>query len=67
VIENKHLFYTNNQIHSIHTRFKTTLHPRTANLMKFQNAVYYSAIKTANNLPQNIKDSANKTVLFGMF
>jgi len=45
VIKNKHLFRTNNQIHSIHTRFKTNLHPPTANLTKFQKAVYYSAIK----------------------
>ena len=41
VIKNKHLFYTNNQIHSIHTRFKTNLHPPTANLTKFQKGVYY--------------------------
>jgi len=34
VIKNKYLFYTNNQIHSIHTRFKTNLHPPTANLTK---------------------------------
>jgi len=40
VIKNKHLFYTNNQMHSIHTRFKTNLHPPTANLTKFQMAVY---------------------------
>ena len=45
VIKNKHLFYTNNQIHSIHTRFKTNLHTSTANLTKFQKGVYYSAIK----------------------
>jgi hypothetical protein len=45
VIKNKHLFYINNQIHSIHTRFKTNLHPPTANLTKFQKAVYFSAIK----------------------
>ena len=44
VIKNKRLFYTNNQIHSIHTRFKTNLHPPTANLTKFQKGVYYSAI-----------------------
>ena len=44
VIKNKHLFYTNNQIHSIHTRFKTNLHPPTANLTKFQKGVYYSEI-----------------------
>jgi len=60
-MKNKHLFYTNNQIHSIHTRFKTNLHPPTANLTKFQKAVYYSAIKIFNNLPHNIKDLANET------
>ena len=64
VIKNKHLFYTNKQIHSIHTRFKANLHPPTANLTKFQKAVYYSAIKIFNNLRHNIKDLANETVLF---
>ena len=55
VIKNKHLFYTNNQIHSIHTRFKTNLHPPTANLTKFQKGVYYSANKIFNNLPHITK------------
>ena len=64
VIKSKHLYYTNNQIHSIHTRLQTNLHPPTANLTKFQKAVYYSAIKIFNNLPHNIKDLANETVLF---
>ena len=59
-----HLFYTNNQIHSIHTRFKMNLHPPAAKLTNFQNGVYYSVIKIFNNLPQNIKDLANETVLF---
>ena len=49
---------------SIHTRFKTNLHPTTANLTKFQKGVYYSAIKIFNILPHNIKDLANETVLF---
>ena len=62
--KNNHLFYTNNQIHSIHTRFKTNLHPPTANLTKFQKAVYCSAIKMFNNLPHNIKHSASQTALF---
>ena len=31
VIKNKQLFSTNYQIHSVHTRFKTNLHPPTAN------------------------------------
>ena len=64
VIKNKHLFYTNNQIHIIHTRFKTNLHPPTANLTKFQKAVYYSAIKISNNLPHNIKGLANDILPF---
>jgi len=53
VVKNKHLFHTNHHIHSIHKRFKTNLHPPTANLTKFQN---YSAIKIFNKLPHEIKD-----------
>jgi len=64
VIKNKHLFYTNNQIHSIHTRFKTNLHPPTANLTKFQKGMYDSAIKIFNNLTHDLKDLANEIVLF---
>jgi len=64
VVKNKHLFYTNNQIHSIHTRFKTNLHPPTANLAKFQKGMYHSAIKIFNNLPHEIKDLANDILPF---
>jgi len=64
VIKNKHLFYTNNQIHSIHTRFKTNLHLLTANVTKFQKGVYCSGIKIFNNLPHNIKDLASEVVVF---
>jgi len=64
VIKNKYLFYTNNQIHSIHTRSKSNLLPPKTNLTKFQKGVNYSAIKIFNNLPHNIKDSANEIVLF---
>jgi hypothetical protein len=39
VIKNKHLYNTNNQIHSVQTRFKTNFHPPVANLTKFQNGV----------------------------
>jgi len=64
--KNKHLFYTNNQIHNIHTRFKTNLHPPTANLTNFQKGVYYSAIKIFKNLPHNIKDLVTRQYCFGM-
>ena len=50
VVKNKHLFHTNNQIHSIHTRFKTNLHPPRANLTKFQKGVHYLAVNIFNNL-----------------
>jgi len=64
VVKNKHLFHTNNQTHSIYTRFKTNLHPPTANLTKFQKAVHYSTIKIFNNLPHKIKDLANDILPF---
>jgi hypothetical protein len=64
VIKDKHLYNTNNQIHSVHTRFKTNLHPPIANLTKFQRAVYYSGIKVFNNLPYDIKNLANEITLF---
>ena len=64
VIKNKHLFYTNSQIHSIQTRFETNLHPPTADLTKFQKGVYYSAIKIFNNLPHEIKDLGNDILPF---
>jgi len=64
VMKNKHFSYTNNQIQLIHTRFKTNLHPPTANLTKFQKGAYYSAINLFSNLLHNIKDLANKIVPF---
>ena len=66
VIKHKHLNNTNNQIHSVHTRFKTNLHPPTAKLTKFQKGVYHSGLKTFNNLPHDIKDLANEITYFGM-
>jgi len=47
-----------------HTRFKTNLHPPTANTTKFQKAVHYSAIKIFKNLPHEIKDLANDILPF---
>jgi len=64
VIKNKHLFSTNYRIHSVHSRFNANSHPPIANLTKFQKGVYYSGIKTFNNLTHNIKGLANGTKLF---
>ena len=62
--ENKHLFNTNNQIHSFHARYKANLHQPTANLTKYQKGVYYSGVKIFNNLPKEIKDLTNQTTPF---
>jgi hypothetical protein len=64
VIKNKHLFSTNYDIHSVHTRFKTNFNPPIANLTKFQKVVYYSGIKIVNNLAHNIKDLASDMKMF---
>jgi hypothetical protein len=60
VVKNKHLFTTNNQIHNVHTQYKTNLHTPIANITKFQKGVYYSRIKIFNSLPHEIKDLANE-------
>jgi hypothetical protein len=64
IIKHKYLFTKNNRIHSVHTWFKTNLHPPIANFTQFQNRVYYSKIKTVNKLPHEIKDLANETIQF---
>jgi hypothetical protein len=64
VIKNKHLFSTNNQIHSIHTRLKINLHPPTATLPSSQRECTTQQLKFFNNLPHNTKDLANEIVLF---
>src|SRR5215475_9314907 len=64
VVKKKHLFTTNNQIHNVHTGFKTNLHPPIAHLTKFQTGVYNTGIKIFNNLPCEIKDLANESIQF---
>ena len=66
LVKNRHLFSTNNQIHTIHTRHKNNLHPPITNITKFQKGVFYSGIKIFNNFPPSIKDLANKQHSFRM-
>ena len=61
VVKNRHLFSTNNQIHTIHKSHENNLHPPIANITKFQKGVFYSGIKIFNKLLPNIKSLANKT------
>jgi hypothetical protein len=79
IVKNKHLFITNNQIHSVHTRFitnnqihsvhtrfKTNLHPPTANLTTFQKGVYYSRIKFLTTFLMRLKIKLMGQYSFGM-
>ena len=50
-VKNRHLFSTNNQIHTIHTRHKNNLHSPITNITKFQKDVFYSGSKIFNDLP----------------
>jgi len=54
-INNKHLLYTNNEIHKYKTRNNNNLHLPIANLSKFNKGAYISGIKVFNHLPQYIK------------
>jgi hypothetical protein len=41
VVQNKHLYVTNQVIHNIGTRYKTNLHPPISNTNKYQKGPYY--------------------------
>ena len=54
IVNNKHIYTTNMDIHNFNTRHSANLHPPISNLTKFQKEAYYSAIKILNHLPANI-------------
>jgi hypothetical protein len=54
VTKNKDQFLSNSQVHKINTRQSSNLYIPTANLIMYQNGVYYSGIKIYNNLPKAI-------------
>jgi len=45
LVDSRHLFITNKEIHNINTRPNHKFHIRSFNLTKFQKGVYYSGIK----------------------
>jgi hypothetical protein len=64
VVQNKHLYVTNQEIHNIGTIYKTNLHPPISNTNKYQKGPYYSGIKFFNHLPENIRELSSNMVLF---
>jgi hypothetical protein len=64
VIQIKHLYVTNQEIHNIGTRYKTNLHPPISNKNIYQKGPYYSGINIFNHLPENINKLSSNMVLF---
>jgi hypothetical protein len=64
IINNRHLFITNQEVHNINTRSSLKFHVPGSNLTKFQKSVYYSGIKLFNHLQSSIRSLANDTKLF---
>jgi len=64
IVNDKHLYTTNMEIHNFNTRYNTDLHPLISNLTTFQKRAYYSGIKIFNHLPANIKCLTNNLERF---
>ena len=58
VVNNKHLFEHNNDIHEYNTRNNTDLHLPTIHLAKYGKGPYVSCIRVFNHLPQKFKTLA---------
>jgi hypothetical protein len=54
-VNNKHLYTSNSEIHKYRTRYNNDLHLPNANLAKYTEGPYFSAIKIYNHLQKYIK------------
>jgi hypothetical protein len=54
-VNNKHLYTPNSEIHKYRTRYKNNLHLPIANLTRYTERPYFSAVKVYNHLPEYIK------------
>jgi hypothetical protein len=64
IINNKHQFTVNSEIHSINTRQHLNLQQQAPNLTGFTQGIYYSGVKVYNNLPPHIKQLADNPKTF---
>ena len=58
IINNRHLFITNQEVHNVNIRSNLKFHVPGSNLTKFQKGVYYSGIKLFNRLPSSVRSLA---------
>ena len=64
VVNKKHLFTKNLEVHNHNIRPGNNFHLPITNLTKYQKGVYYSGIKIFNYLPAHIKNAANEIQIF---
>jgi exonuclease III len=64
VINNRHYFEANNEVHNINTRARFDLHYPSSHLSMCQKGAYYAGIKVFNNLPAPVKDLSHNTKEF---
>jgi len=64
IVNNKHLFTPNNEIHKYNTSKNNNLYSALANLTKFNRSPYISCIKVFNHLPQYLKTLNHNSVHF---
>jgi len=55
LVNNKHLFFANSEIHNYSTMYNKDLHLPVANLKRYTEGPYFTAIKIYNHLPGYIK------------
>jgi hypothetical protein len=65
VVNNRHLFTRNSEIHDIGTRQNINLFPPSTSLTRVQKGAYYSGIKIYNYLPMKLKQLFNDQKSFG--
>jgi hypothetical protein len=64
VVNNKHLFTRNSEVHNQDTRSAKNFRLPITNLTIYQKCAYYAGIKIFNHLPTHIKNAANEIQVF---
>ena len=64
MVNNKHLFTKNLEVHNNDTRSANNFHLLITNLTKYQNGAHFAEIKIFHYLPTNIKCVANEIQVF---
>ena len=64
LVNNKHIFTKNLEVHNHDTRSANNFHLPISNLTKYQKGAYYTGIKIFNYLPTHIKNVANEIQVF---